>query len=102
MPHPADEALENAARSGLFSNLPNAGRPLDLDGYFETPEEWRMAFSILKNADTPPEEVNLLREIADLREQLATEKDPRKKSALSRDLRDRTLKKDILFERLRR
>ena len=102
MPHPADEALEQAARAGVFSNLANSGKPLNLDEYFETPEDLRMAYSILKNADTPPEEIGLLREIAELRERIAGERDPARQAALRRDLRDRTLKKDILMERLGR
>ena len=102
MPHPADEALEQAARAGMFSNLANNGKPLNLDEYFETPEDLRMAYSILKNADTPPEEIGLLHEIAELKERIASERDPARLATLRRDLRDRTLKKDILMEKMGR
>ena len=100
MTHPAEEILENAARSGMFSNLSNNGKPLNLDEYLETPEELRMAFSILENADTPPQEIGLLQEIADLKAQLAAETRPKYRSKIQSQLRDRTLQKDILMERI--
>ena len=66
----ADLKIREAIEEGKFDNLPNAGQPLDLDEYFQTPPEWRLAYSILKSAKCLPEEVELLNEIASL-EQVA-------------------------------
>jgi DnaJ-like protein len=46
----------------VFENLPGAGKPLDLEEYFNTPEDLRMAFSILKNANCAPPEAEMLKE----------------------------------------
>ena len=102
MPHPSDEIIERAARAGVFANLGNNGKPLDLTEYFETPADLRMAYSILKNADTPPEEIGLLQEIAELKTRLAAETNIAQRSDFKHLLRDRTLQKDILMERMRR
>lgn len=66
-----DAIFEEAISRGEFSNLPGAGKPLDLTGYFDTPEEVRIAYSILKNADILPPEAELLKEIAAKNNQLA-------------------------------
>jgi len=58
--------MEAIAR-GEFDNLPGKGKPLDLDGYFATPEHLRMGYSMLKSADIIPEEMELLREIEGLK-----------------------------------
>ena len=34
----AEKAIAEAMREGKFDNLPNAGRPLDLENYFKAPE----------------------------------------------------------------
>lgn len=62
-----DEKIKEAIAMGEFDNLPGTGQPLDLDAYFATPEHLRMSYSILKNADIIPEEVELLKQIEKLR-----------------------------------
>ena len=48
----AERKIEEAIARGEFDDLPGAGRPLDLDDVDPLlPEELRMAFRILKNAD---------------------------------------------------
>ena len=61
-----DEKIEEAIARGELDNLPGKGEPLDLDAYFATPEHLRMGYSILKNADIIPEEIELLRQIEGL------------------------------------
>ena len=60
----AELKIREAMAEGAFDNLPNAGQPLDLEDYFATPEDLRMAHSILKSAKCSPAEVELLKEIA--------------------------------------
>jgi hypothetical protein len=45
------------------------GKPIDLDAYFATPPDLRMAFSMLKGVELVPEELELLKEINLLKEQ---------------------------------
>src|SRR3954470_14570374 len=56
----AELKIREAIAEGKFDHLPNAGQPLDLDEYFQTPAEWRLAYSILKSAKCLPEEVEVL------------------------------------------
>ena len=67
----AEGRIREAMEQGVFENLPGAGKPLDLEEYFNTPEDRRMAFSILKNANCPPPEVELLKEVARLEQAVA-------------------------------
>jgi len=57
-----DEKIREAIARGEFDHLPGKGKPLNLEAYFATPEHLRMGYSILKNADIIPEEMELLRQ----------------------------------------
>ena len=98
----ADEAIRAAMERGDFDNLPNKGKKLNLDDYFNTPEEQRMGFSILKNADYIPEEVQLLKEIGKLQEKLAGLKDETERKKLLKEIEGRRLKYNLLIERFRK
>jgi len=65
-----EDKIKEAIARGEFDNLPGKGKPLDLDAYFATPEHLRMGYSILKSADIIPEEIELLRQIEDLKKSL--------------------------------
>ena len=58
--------IKEAMERGEFEYLPGNGKPVGLTEYFETPEEVRLAHSMLKNAGMAPREVDLLKEIAEL------------------------------------
>ena len=74
-----DETIETlikeAQARGEFDNLPGKGKPLDLTEYFNTPEDVRVAQAMLKNAGMVPVEIELLQEIAALKELLAITSD---------------------------
>ena len=99
----AEEKIRDAIARGEFDNLPGAGKPIDLEEYFRTPEELRMAYSILKSARCLPEEVELTNEIAALDRELGeTAVDSAARAQLRRRLRDRRLQLAILVDRKRR
>ena len=52
-----EEQIERAAAEGYFDNAEGKGQPLDLKGYFETPVELRLGYSILKSASFVPEPI---------------------------------------------
>ena len=101
-----EKAIEQIIREGMargeFDNLKGKGKPLNLDDYFNTPEDVRMGFSILKSNDFVPEEVERLKEIAELRERLRTATDPEEKQALEKSLRDKTLALSLILEKNKR
>jgi hypothetical protein len=96
----AENRIRDAMQAGEFDNLPGAGKPIDLDGYFKLPEHLRVAFSILKSANCVPAEVELLNEIAALERQLPAAPDDRQ-SAIRRALADRRTQLAVALERAR-
>ena len=62
----AEQKIAEAERSGALRDLPGAGLPLDLYEDPLIPEDLRMAYRILKNAGIVPQEVTMLRELAQL------------------------------------
>jgi len=94
--------IRDAMERGEFDNLKGKGRPLDLDSYFSTPEEIRMAFSILKSNEFVPEEVEMLKDVATLKERLATTTDEIERQELARSLHNKQLALTIALEKYRR
>jgi DnaJ-like protein len=97
----AENRIRDAMQQGEFDNLSGAGRPVDLEGYFTLPEHLRVAFSILKNANCVPAEVELLNQVATLEQRLAAAPDDRK-PAVRRELADRRTQLAVVLERARR
>jgi hypothetical protein len=91
--------IREAMERGEFDNLEGKGKPLDLDAYFNTPEELRMAFSLLRSNEYVPEEVDMLREIAELKNALRDCPDDEKRAALTKSLHDKTLALNIALEK---
>jgi hypothetical protein len=98
----AENRIREAMAQGEFDNLPGAGRPLDLEDYFATPEDLRMAYSILRNANCRPAEVELLNEVARLERAIGEMTDAEAKRTLQQTLAARQTELAIAFERARR
>ena len=99
---PIDRAIEaiirEAMRRGEFDNLPGKGKPIDLTDYFNTPEDFRLAYSIMKNAGVLPEEVEILKEIEALNNQLEVCTDEGKRKQLKKKIEDRKMRISLLLE----
>ncbi len=94
------EAIIKEAQSrGEFDNLPGTGKPIDLDAYFNTPEDVRAAYAILKNAGILPQEIELLQDIAALKEKLAAETSEAEQSRLRKEIEKKRLEFNLLMER---
>lgn len=91
--------IKQAIARGEFDNLAGKGKPLDLDAYFNTPEDLRMAFSMLKSNDFVPEEVEMLKEIESLRETLKATADPEEVKQLTAKINEKSLAVRLLIER---
>jgi hypothetical protein len=94
--------IKEAMERGEFDNLPGKGKPIDLTEYFETPEEVRMANSILKAAGITPREMNLLMEIAELKQVLAAMLDEKKKQEIEKQIQQKQLEFRLMIERQKR
>lgn len=97
-----EEKIREAMARGEFDNLPGSGKPIDLDAYFNTPEDLRMAYSILKSNSFVPEEIELMNEIAGLKEKLGTMDDGPDAAALRDRINERSLALSLLLDRRRR
>ncbi len=97
-----EEIIRNAMARGEFDDLAGAGKPLDLSAYFDTPEEIRMAYSVLKSADILPQEAELLKEIAALKEKAKAEKDSTKRARLLKAIQEKRLQFDLMMDRQKR
>ena len=95
----AERLIREAMAQGEFDNLPGAGKPLDLEEYFSTPEDLRMAFSILKNAKCAPAEVELLNEISRLQQAIEDAPDAAAKQEFQRTLARRQTELAVALER---
>lgn len=97
-----EEQIRQAILRGEFDNLEGAGKPLDLDDYFATPEDVRVGYSVLKSNNFVPEEVDRLNEIRLLKEELKNCSDEDEKKRLTRILNEKTLSLALILERSKR
>ena len=68
----AEERIRDAIQRGEFDNLPGSGKPLNLEDDRHIPDDLRLAYKILKNADCLPPELELKKEIRKAEELLSS------------------------------
>lgn len=79
--------IDEAIASGELQPPP-PGTELDLESYFNTPEEWRAAFSMLKGNGFVPPELELLGKAARLEEELVDCVDAQTRMKLRRQIEE--------------
>lgn len=97
-----ESIIKEAMERGEFDNLPGKGKPIDLSAYFDTPEDLRVAYSVLKNAGMTSREVDLLKEIAELKQVHAAMLDEEKKKKLHKEIEQKQIEFSLMMERQRR
>src|SRR5574342_228465 len=97
-----EELIKQAQERGEFDNLPGKGKPIDLSAYFEMPEDVRVAQSVLKNAGFKSREVELLNEIAQLRQILLSVTDQKKKQQMEEEIQEKQVEFSLMMERQKR
>lgn len=93
--------IQEAMERGDFDDLKGKGLPLDMGAYFDTPEELRAAYTIMKQAGMLAPEIELMREISALKERIASAFDPLSKGRAQKLLRDKQLQLSIMMEKKR-
>ncbi len=91
--------IREAMQRGEFDDLPGKGKPLDLTDYFNTPEEVRAAHSILKNAGMVPREVELLKEIAELKQVESALREEKKRFEIRKEIGKKQIEFNLMMER---
>lgn len=94
--------IKEAQARGDFDNLPGKGKTIDLTDYFNAPEDVRVAQALLKNAGMFPVEIELLQEIAALKDLLKATMDDIEKAKHQKLLKEKQLQFDLLLERRRK
>lgn len=66
----AEKKIKEAQERGEFDDLPGTGEPLNIDDDSRIPEDLRLTYKILKNADCLPPELELRKEIRQMEDML--------------------------------
>ena len=74
-----EQRIKEALERGEFDNLQGQGEPLNLEDDSNVPEDLRVAYRILKNADCLPPELELKKEIRQMEDLLENIPDEREK-----------------------
>lgn len=90
--------IREAESKGAFDNLPGKGKPLPKDPLEGLPYEDRIAALIHRTAGSAPEEVELIREIAELRDAFDASTNAAHKKKIGDELQKKTLRLSMLFE----
>jgi hypothetical protein len=92
----AERKIQEAIRNGELDNLPGKGAPLRFEDESGIPEDLRLAYKILKNADCLPPELELKKEIVTMRDMLAGVEDLEEKHRLLRRLNFQIMKLNMM------
>ena len=82
----AEAQIEQAIARGELNDLPGQGKPLQLEDDSMIPEEFRMAYRILKNAGMMPPEIELKGQIHALEETLSSIDDDAERNRIRKKL----------------
>ena len=75
----AEKKIKEAVKKGQFDDLPGAGEPLKMEDDSNIPEDLRLAYKILKNADCLPPELQLKKDIRQMEDMLESIPDEKEK-----------------------
>ena len=90
--------IKKAQDEGAFEDLPGSGQPLHLEDDRHIPDDLRMAYKVLKNADCLPPEVQLRKEIRTTEDLLAGMTDTAQKYRTIKKLNFLILKHNALSD----
>jgi Domain of unknown function (DUF1992) len=102
MSYPVEKLIEEWLAEKECEELPGKGKPLDLNEYFSWPEDQRIGFSLLKNSGCVPFEVEQLREIKRLSEEIGKCSEDQAKIHLQRKLQEERVQLNMRIEQARR
>jgi hypothetical protein len=91
-----EERIRRAFENGEFDELSGAGEPLTLEDDSNVPEELRLAYKILKNAECLPPEIELRKEIEKTEDLMAALPDTAEKYRILKKLNFLILKVNAL------
>ena len=94
----AEMRIQQALQRGELDDLPR-GKQVDLNDLAGLSQEERVEALLARSVGAVPEEVTLLRELAELKERLAQTSDEDERGSLRRLIDDKSLRLSIMLER---
>ena len=91
-----EQRIKEAQEKGEFDNLPGQGESLDLKDDIHVPEDLRLAYKILKNADCLPPEIEEKKEIRQMEDLLENIPDEKEKYRLIKKINYRIMKLNMM------
>lgn len=91
-----EQRILEAQERGEFDNLPGHGKPLELEDDSSIPEDLRVAYKILKNADCLPPELQERKEIRRMEDLLESVPDEKERYRLIKKINHRIMMLNIL------
>jgi hypothetical protein len=95
----AEQRILEAQRNGAFDDLPGKGKPLELEDLSWVPDELRVGYHVLKNANVLPPEAELLKDIHTLEDLLKHIEDEGERRALAKSIQWKVIRLDMLKRR---
>jgi hypothetical protein len=74
-----EQRIQESLAKGEFDDLPGRGKPLALEDDSHIPEDLRLAYKVLKNANCLPPEVELRKDIRQMKDMLDAIPDEKEK-----------------------
>ena len=90
-----EDRIQQAQQEGMFDNLRGKGKPLSFDDDSFVPEDLRLTYKILKNSNCFPVEMQLRKEIFNLRQLLDAAIDEETRCQLRQELNLRLLEFNV-------
>ncbi|MGD2125453.1 MAG: DUF1992 domain-containing protein [Desulfobacteraceae bacterium] len=91
-----ERKIKEAQEKGEFDNLPGQGKPLAFEHEGHIPEELRIAYKILKNADCLPPELQEKKEIRQMEDLLANIPDEKERYKLIKRINYKIMKLNMM------
>lgn len=91
-----EKRIKEAQKKGDFDDLPGHGEPLEYKEDRHIPEDLRLAYKILKNANCLPPEVEEKKEIRQMEDMLVNAPDEKEKYKLIKKINFKIMKLNML------
>ncbi len=94
-----EDKINKAKEEGVFDNLENKGKPLELEDLSNVPENLRPGYLLLKNSGYLPEELELKKEIVNLEKLIESCHDEEDKEEYQQKLNEKSLRFNSILEK---
>ena len=94
-----EKKIQEALNRGDFDDLPGRGEPLQVEDDSRVPEDLRLAYKILKNANCLPPELELRKEIRQMEDLLENIPDEKKKYRQIKKINFKIMKLNLIGNR---